>query len=362
MNHLKDLPAPVVDLIRRSFQSEFGTVSSAGVPIDTPMNHFWSEDLKSLDCGTGLGYPIKAERVRRNPKVGLLLEGCGPDEPVISIAGLGAVRDSDLQANTERYIAETAGERVNKAPWSLAKNAVWYYCKIIIEIVPVRILWWASHTEMESPPHRWDAPADTVYPPSDPAPPGELSTAAKWPQPSWRELARRAMAREAMLRPHRMPGVLTPDGIRATARAPAHLTVCDDQGYPLPIRVRDVQLVDDGFRMSVPKGAPWQRSGKATLTYEGLETFIGDITPDGDMTFLKVERALPLHPITADPKRIWEPTQETYDGLMTRVKQELARRNQPIPTISAAEPVPTEGARLRMARIASFGTPDPVGR
>jgi hypothetical protein len=73
MSVLTGWPDDVVGLVGSVIHAEFGTVSSAGVPIDTPMLLFPSEGLQTFDVGTGLSYPAKAERARRDPKVGQLM-------------------------------------------------------------------------------------------------------------------------------------------------------------------------------------------------------------------------------------------------------------------------------------------------
>jgi hypothetical protein len=327
MSMTEELPKPVVDLILGGVVAEFATLSSAGVPIDTACLYFPSEGLRSIDLATGLGYPIKAERARKYPKVGLLIEGAR-DEPVISIGGMAAIRDSDFEANAVRYLSETGYSIPGDPPWSLAQKAVWYWTRIIVEITPARVLWWDNRAVMDSAPHRWDAPAGTIYPASDPSPPGGMSASANWPAKPWQEVADHAMSR----------------------RAPGHLSLVDPDGFPLPIRARNIALTSDGFAMEMPKGVPWSGEGKASLSFEGLETFIGEAVLDRGATRFRVDRVLPFHPLMNDRREMWAPTAETHDKFMARLKHETERRGVGIPKIPAELPAPTEGAKLRMAR------------
>jgi hypothetical protein len=340
MTYSRDLPEAIVRRIRTQFTAEFATVSAAGVPIDSPLLIFPSEDLKTLDLATGLAYPTKAERARRNPKVGLLLEA-GPGQPVISVSGMAAVRDADLQANMDRYLAEgilipfMTPSAVDYQ--SITRHAVWYFTRIIMSVTPAHIRWWKDPSAMDEKPQEWRAPAGTVYPKSDPAPAGKPSEAPTWPQQTWRELAEAALAR----------------------KAPGHLTLLDADGFPLPIGARNLKIVEEGFHMVIPKGAPWS-NGTATLSFEGRETFVGKASLERDGTLLRVERALPVLPLVADYTQVLQPKPETKTKLMARLEYEAKRRGQPIPKMPAQPPEPTAGATLRMeaaiAQAAAAGT------
>src|SRR5207248_2703432 len=146
-------------------------------------------------------------------------------------------------------------------------------------------------------------------------------------QPHWTELAAQAVAK----------------GVGG------HLSLVDGEGFPRPIAVRAATRTAQGFRLDVAKGAPWAMSGPASLTFHGIETFVGEVSPRDGAVDMRVERALPVFPMTKDMRQLWEPAPETYENLMRRLRHETERRGQAIPTIPAERPQPTEGYRLRMA-------------
>jgi hypothetical protein len=323
-----ELPDAVLGLMRSGSVAGYATISAAGVPIDTPVLYFPGDDLGTFNLTTGLAYPVKAERARRNPKVGMLLEG-GPDEPVVAIAGMAAVRDGDLQANVLRYLAEAAHTLPHNPDWELARQAVWYWTRIIVEVSPARVLWWDNPAAMDQPPQRWQAPADTIYPASDPAPPGKVSQSASWEQPPWQDLAGQALARGGK----------------------CHLTLIDAEGFPLPMPVRQAEATQQGFVLDLPRGIPGPLAVRhpvgACLTFGGIETFIGELSGQT----LHVERALPLFPMTRDMTQLWQPSDDTRTQLMRRLAEETARRGQPIPAIPQDRPPPSPGYQRRMARM-----------
>ena len=151
-----ELPEDVADVLTTSLYTEFASVTATGVPLDTPLFAFVEPDGGTIDVATGLAYPAKANRVRHNPKVGLLLEGNGnPGEPVVSVAGFGAVRDADIQANLERYLAETAARlpvTSGGIPWSSVRQAVWYWARIIVQTTPSHIAWWPGVDDLDTEP------------------------------------------------------------------------------------------------------------------------------------------------------------------------------------------------------------------
>ncbi len=325
-----ELPEDVADVLATSLYTEFASVTAKGVPLDTPLFAFVEPDGGTIDVATGLAYPAKANRVRHNPKVGLLLEGNGnPGEPVVSVAGFGAVRDADIQANLERYLAETAARlpvTSGGIPWSSVRQAVWYWARIIVQTTPSHIAWWPGVDDLDTEPARWRAPEGTTFPQSDPPPAGPPTPASDWPRPAdWRPRAHEVLEQ----------------GLAG------HLTICDDDGFPLPFRIRGATLTDDGFTLDVPRGAPWKPLGPASLCFSGRGTFVGQVTRTADSAHFIVERRLPDLPLMADPAQLWTPQPATKAALMERLEKELARRGLALPQVPGEPPGPTEGSLVR---------------
>jgi hypothetical protein len=130
-------------------------------------------------------------------------------------------------------------------------------------------------------------------------------------------------------------------------RLHGHLTVCDDEGFPLPFRMRAAALVSDGFTLDVPKGAPWKPTGPASLCFAGKGTFVGQVTPTTDGAHMTVERRLPDLPLMADPAQLWVPQPDTKAALLARLEEELARRGLELPHVPEDPPAPTAGSLLR---------------
>lgn len=330
MSSLHDLPKHVFAMIESGVVAEFATVSAAGVPIDTPTYYFPADDMTTLDLATGLPNPAKAERARRNPKIGLLIEG-RPEEPVVVVRAHAAVRDGDLQSNAIRYLAETGYKGISHGiTWEQARQAITYWSRIIIENTPERIYWWDNHAALAGPPQVWNAAPRSDYPRSDPAPSGKMNPSA-WPVRDWK--------------------IVAADAVKSGGAG--HLTVLDEDGFPMPMRAQGLEVVDDGFRLAMPKGAPWAYAGKASLTFAGFQTFVGEAQPGADGVAFRVERALPQHPSTYDTKQVLQPSEDTRAKAWARLEYEAQRRGQSLPTIPDEPPERTRIAQIRMARIAS---------
>ena len=319
-----DWPVELGDVFEQALTCEYASLTGAGAPVTVPSTPYVGAG--TLDVSTGLAYPAKAERARRNPKVALLFAdpiGTRSGElPVVLVQGHAAVRDTDLQANTDRYTrlamaklpAATKGQ-----PRFLLKRMVFYYARIWIEIVPQRILWWESR-DLASEPKTWRSDPSRLLPESDPPPTGRQPSAWLSPPSDWRVVAARAL-RELPF---------------------ADLTFVDADGYPVCLPVTAGELAGEEGPLARGAGAPELRAGPACLTVHGHDerfttqenhTLIGSLAHDHDGLRLQVERALADWSLTGNRAQIAIGFMRKGRMLTPRLSGEAARRGQPIPQV-----------------------------
>ena len=321
-------PEDLLPLFERALTVEYATLTRAGTPVTYPLTPYVGESGLTLDVSTGLTYPAKSERARRNPRVALLYSdavGSGLEEaPVALVQGLATVRDADLQANTDRYVRLSMAKLravYEGQPKFVLRSLDWYFARIWIEVTPTRILWWPAGRP-EEPPRKWVAPAGTTAPPSDPVPPGRHPGSWADRPSGWREAAELAL-RELPLR---------------------DLTFVGADGFPVCVPARDVTREPTGFRMRAARVPGSRPEGPACLTFHGHDegftaqqnrVFVGRLSEadDGSVTF-GVDRAL------GDWSLAGGKLSMTFDllfrkrrRLRPRLEAEAARRGQAAPKV-----------------------------
>jgi hypothetical protein len=326
-------PSELVPVWEGSVTAEFASLTRTGTPITVPTTPYVDAADRTIDITTGLTYPAKAERARRDPRVCLLFAdpvGSDVDHPAtVLVQGLATVRDSDLQANTDRYI-EVSRQKYPSAlkgtPRFVLHRMGWYFARIWIEITPLHVRWWPSRA-LDEEPQTWHAPSGTAAPLSDPAPTGAQPKPWLAPPSSWRDAA-----------------------AHVCERLPLHdLTVIDGNGFPMCLPVTGTRLVDDGFVFHLGQGAPAFSEGPACFTlhahaevFTGQEnrTFIGRVVPEATISGgavtarLVVDRALADWSVAGNRAQSGLGFLRKGRLLAPRLQAECARRFQPVPTVT----------------------------
>jgi hypothetical protein len=318
-------PSELLGVFERALTCEYASLTRAGAPVTVPTTPYVGTG--SIDVSTGLTYPAKAERARRNPKVALLFAdtiGAGTgDAPVVLVQGHAAVRDAELQRNTDRYVRSSMMKlpaSVKGQPKPLLRRLAFYYARIWIEIMPQRIHWWPDR-DLAAEPQRWQVDPALPLPQSDPAPPGRQPSAWLSPPQGWREVAARAL----QILPF------------------ADLTVVDSDGYPVCIPVVGGALEGEEVPLQIGAGAPELPAGPACLTLHGHDehfttqenhTLMGTLVHGAEGSRLHFERALADWSLTGNRAQIAVGFLLKGRRLAPRLRVEAARRGQPVPTIN----------------------------
>lgn len=321
-------PEELLDLFAGAVTAEYASLTRAGAPVTYPLTPYVGAGGRTLDVSTGLTYPAKAERARRDPRVALLFADAAGR--VALVQGIATVRDSDLQANTDRYVrlsmAKLPAAYAGK-PRLVLRSLAWYFARIWIEVTPTRMLWWPAGVAgvPGGTPRQWTAPPGTVAPPSDPAPPG------------------RALPPGRSHRIDRHDG--TAGATADTALRSRDLTFVGDDGFPVVLPIRDLQPAPDGFRLTVPRVPGARPHGPACLTLHGHDepfttqrnrVFVGRLdepAPDGTVR-LRIERQLGDRSLPTG--RLAAALDLTRNGRVLRphLLAECARRGRPVPRVN----------------------------
>ena len=144
------LPDGVQEVFDRFITTELTTVDSRQQPITWPVTPYYEPGAPTIDITTGLGYPKKADDARRHPRVGLLFSdptgSAVADPPAVLVQGTASVDESDLRANADRYLRESAIKlpaTVKMHPPKFVRGAMnWYYTRIYVQVRPERVLVW----------------------------------------------------------------------------------------------------------------------------------------------------------------------------------------------------------------------------
>ena len=319
-----DWPAELAPVFERAVTVEYTSLTRTGRPIMVPVTPYVGSS--TLDVSTGLTYPAKAERARRNPRVALLYSddvGSGLDRPpVVLVQGLARVRDADLQANTDRYVRLTFSKlpaAMRGTPRFVLSRLGAYFARIWIEVTPTRIWWWES-TALDRPPRVWSAPAAAIGAPADPEPTGRRP--GPWlPTPQdWRPAARRAMERLGQ----------------------RDLAWHGTDGWPCSVPVVDLREDELGFRVRLGSFLPEKPRGPAcltchthtpTFTTQENHSFVGEITPAGDGYLFRVDRV--LADVSLQGNRVVRTLGflGKVRRLQSRLEHEARRRGQPVPVV-----------------------------
>jgi hypothetical protein len=239
------------------------------------------------------------------------------------VQGHAAVRDADLQLNTDRYLRLSMTKlpaSVKGQPKALLRRLGFYYARIWIETVPLRIRWWPDR-DLAQQPREWRADPAQPLPESDPAPTGRQPPAWLEPPPGWRDVAARALQVLPL----------------------ADLTLVDADGYPLCLPVTAGALEGGEVPLQIGSGAPELPAGPACLTLHGHDehfttqenhTLMGTLADGAEGSRLHVERALADWSLTGNRVQIAVGFLRKGRRLAPRLKTEAARRAQPVPTIN----------------------------
>ena len=316
----------VVDRASRFLTTEYASLTRAGDPVTWPVTPYRGQHGQTLDIATGLTYPLKAERARRDARVALSFSfpvGSGLDPaPTYLVQGLATVRDADLVATSSRYLrasAERFPESFAQIPTFMLRRMDWYWTRMWVEVTPTLIHCWPDG-DLGAEPDVWRAPDGTSAPASDPAPRGRGPGSWSRRAPTWQERRR---------------------GVLERLGQPV-ITTVDEEGWPLPWRARGTVETASGYVVVPPAGLD-VREGRAFVSFhEHAEVFDGqenagfsaEVTVRDGEVHVDLQRALSDFGVPRSQLRSAIAMLRAGRSLRPRLATEAARRDTRVPSFA----------------------------
>lgn len=159
MTHLQ-VPDEIASVFHEFRTAEFATIAKDGTPITWPITVVFRPDSGTFVGATSIGLPQKAYNIRRNPKVSLLYSephASGlTNPPAVLVQGDAQAPDNITSAEgiedvwAKIYRFQPPAKMMSAGPL-MHYLMDWYYMRIMLVIVPKRIVWWPNRDFSQKP-------------------------------------------------------------------------------------------------------------------------------------------------------------------------------------------------------------------
>lgn len=134
--------------------AESTTVARDGTPITWPLFPMFRPETGTFQLTTSIGFPDKAFNVRRDERFSMLFSdptGTGhAGGPAVLVQGIATCVDElavDFEPFREDFIRLVRAQPISRFYGSdpISRRLVdWYFFRLVIDVVPTRVRWWAD--------------------------------------------------------------------------------------------------------------------------------------------------------------------------------------------------------------------------
>ena len=158
---LEQVPAAVQSVFEDFRTAELATIGRDGTPLAWPIVTAFRSGTGHFLTTASIGFPDKAFRIRRNPKVSLLFSeptGSGLDSPpAVHVVGDAECPDTirtevtGFESDVRRMYGFQPKARFYGADPLTRRLLDWYFIRLVIELKPRQIKWWPQGDFAQDP-------------------------------------------------------------------------------------------------------------------------------------------------------------------------------------------------------------------